>query len=141
MANTITSSYQVYSPKETVLYLTLSSDGTEETATVIYDSSAVATEIAKVYPGFTDPLTSRIYEIYASCNAAATARVTLLWDASTDVLAFNIPAATNASKGNFKRHGGLKNTAGTGITGDILLTTTGLESGDSIILVLTIGAH
>lgn len=147
MANTIKNTTINYSTKEAVIYFTLASDGSEETATVLYDSSAVATLIQNIDPKFSDPLTSRILEVYASASAAGAvvsgggARVKLLWDASTDVLALDIPTATNASKGNFRRFGGLLNQGGTGITGDILLTTTGLESGDALTIVLTVGAY
>ena len=130
MANTVTSSVISTSLKEAIVYTTISSDGTEETDLVIYDSSAVATTV-----GTTDPLDSAIISVYASVSAAATARAWLEWDATTDVLAFDIPAA-NPVKANFRAIGGLPNQAGSGITGDITLTTTGLESGDKITLVL-----
>ncbi len=140
MANTISSAIISYNGREATYYLTLASDGSEETALVVYDSSVVATQIAAINPAFTDPLTSRILEIYASSNAATTARIKLLFDATTDVQAFDIPAGHTA-KGNFRKMGGLLNKGGSGITGDILLTTTGLESGDNITLVLTVGAY
>lgn len=133
MANTITSKLLIVGKRTAVLYVALSSDGTQETGTVIYDSSVVATAF-----GDTDPLTSTIEKVYASCNAASTARATLLWDANTDVVAFNIPTGTNPTKACFDDIGGLPNQGGTGKTGDILLTSTGLASGDSLIMVLRI---
>lgn len=144
MANTISTATISYSGRESTTYLTLQSDGTNETATIIYDSSAVcAATLATLDPvkGFADPLTSRILEIYASSNAASTARVRLLFDASTDVVAMEIPVSTNPTKANFRRIGGLLNKGGSGITGDILLTTTGLASGDTITIVITVGAY
>lgn len=141
MANTNKLVNIVYTAKEAVVYLTIASDGTEETDLLIYDSSAVAAEIAKINPGFPDPLTCRILEVYGSVAAASTARVKLEWDASTDVLAMDIPAGQSPTKANFRKHGGLTNQGGTGINGDILLTTTGLESGDTITIVLTVGAY
>lgn len=72
MANTITSSVLVSNSREVTLYVTIQSDGTEETATVVYDSSAVVAELAKQNGGiYPDPLTSRIMEIYGSASAAA----------------------------------------------------------------------
>lgn len=145
MANTITPaspSADVFSTREATLYWVLSSDGSEETATIVYDSSVVA-----ALAGITDPLTSRILEVYGSASAAGAvataggARVKLLWDATTDVVALDIPTGTNATKGNFRRFGGLLNRGGTGKTGDILITTTGLEAGDVITLVLTVGMY
>jgi hypothetical protein len=133
MANTITSKTVIASPSKAVLYITLASDGTEETGTVIYDSSAIATAA-----GDTDTLDSTIVSISAIVSAASTARATLLWDATTDVLAYAIPGATGHISQDYSYMGGLANQGGTGKTGDILLTTTGLEAGDSIILVLVI---
>lgn len=131
MSNTVTSKVISTSLKEAIVYVTIDSDGSEETDLVIYDSSAVATTV-----GTTDPLKSTIISVYGSVSAAATARVWLEWDATTDVLAFDIPAQNSPVKANFRCIGGLPNQAGTGITGDITLTTTGLESGDKITLVL-----
>jgi len=133
MANTITSKVLIDGKRNAVLYITLASDGTNETGTVIYDSSAVAATY-----GDSDPLTCTIEKVYASCNAASTARINLLWDATTDVLALNVPTSTNPTKADFRDIGGLPNQGGTGKTGDILLTTTGLAAGDSLILVLNI---
>lgn len=143
MANTISTATINYSGRESTTYLTLQSDGTQETATIIYDSSVIAALLASLdgVKGFADPLNSRILEIYASSNAASTARVRLLFDASTDVVAMDIPCATNATKANFRKMGGLLNKGGSGITGDILLTTTGLASGDTVTIVITVGAY
>ncbi len=131
MANTITTSTQV-NGRVNVIYLTLQSDGTNETGTVIYDSSVIATAA-----GITDTLTCRIEKISFTTNAAATARIRLLFDATTDVVALCLPSAY-AEDLDFLPYGGLNNTAGTGKTGDILLTTTGLASGDTITIVLQV---
>lgn len=144
MANTLVPASPTaiaYTGKESVVYLTIASDGTEETATIVYDSSVVAALHAAIIPGFTDPLTCRILEVYASVSAASTARVHLLFDATTDTLAMDIPAGQSPTKANFRRFGGLVNSGGSGKTGDILITTTGLEAGDKITLVLTVGAY
>lgn len=136
MANTITNTTLYYSPTRVVKYVTLKSDGTNETNTVIYDSSVIATSV-----GDTDPLTCNIESIYASASAANTARVFLLWDATTPVVAIDIPTATNPTKADFRRKipiGGLVNQGGAGKTGDILLTTTGLAAGDIITIVMEI---
>jgi hypothetical protein len=59
--------------------------------------------------------------------------VRLLFDADTDVLAVEL-------SGNGKKvfSGGLSNNGGAGVTGDILLTTTGIPSGGSYDLTLTL---
>lgn len=134
MANTITNTTLLAGTKEAIVYVTLQSDGTQETGTVLYDSSAIA-----AIAGDSDTLTCKILEVYGSSNAASTARVRLLFDATTDVVAMDIPCATNPTKANFRRIGGLPNVSGTGKTGDILITTSGLGSGDTITLVLTVG--
>ncbi len=133
MANTITNKVVIADSKKAVIYVTIASDGTNETATVLYDSSAVATIV-----GDSDPLDSTLVSIYASASAASTARVKLLWNATTDVLAIDVPCATNPTKHNFHHMGGLPNQGGSGKTGDILLTTTGLASGDALTFVLTV---
>jgi hypothetical protein len=126
MANTITNIKQINGSKNHVAYITLASDGTNETNTVIYDSST--------YSG-TDSLKNRIKKIHYSFDGAATARAKLLWDATTKVLAFTIPPQMS-DRFDFSSIGGLSNPAGAGITGDIVLTTTGLAAGDSLIIVL-----
>lgn len=133
MANTIKDVLLSASPKQAVKYITISSDGSEETDLVVYDSSAVAATL-----GLSDPLDCSIEKIYAVVSAASTARVFLEWDATTDVLAFNIPANVEVNQ-DFRCFGisSLPNQgASANRTGDITLTTTGLESGDSITLIL-----
>lgn len=135
MANTITNTNLLLSKKRVVKYITIQSDGTEETDLVLYDSSAIATSV-----GDTDPLTSTIESVYFSASAAATARARLEWDATTDVLALDLPVLAPTFI-DFRRTlpiGGLPNQGGSGKTGDILLTTTGLESGDSITIIMEI---
>lgn len=134
MANTITTKILSLSARECVQYTTIQSDGSNETATVLYDSSVQATSY-----GDTDALTSGILEVYASSNVAVTGRIRLLWDASSPLVAMDIPTGSTGDVDVcFRRFGGLINTGGSGKTGDILLTTTGLASGDTITLVLTI---
>lgn len=53
----------------------------------------------------------------------------LIWDATTPKHCFEIPDY-DVDK-DFTKFGGIPNNAGTGITGDVLLTTVGLGSGDT----------
>ncbi len=132
--NTVTNTRTVIGRKKIVQYITIASDGTEETGTVVYDSSSVASAL-----GVADPLKCSIREVkYVASGSSTIAH--LLFDASTDVIAMSLPYSGGGATldMNFKEVGGLKNTAGTGITGDILLTTTGLNSGDTLTLILTI---
>ncbi len=134
MANTITDTTIENGSKNVIKYIAINSDGTEETGTVIYDSSVLATA-----RGVADPLMCKIRKIkYAtSIGNALDANIKLLFDATTDVLATSIPL-NHEGEMDFTNIGNLKNTAGTGITGDILITTTGLVSGDSITLELLV---
>lgn len=133
MANILHTTVITEGTREAVLYFTLTSDGTQETNTVIYDSSVIATAI-----GITDPLNCNIQEIMMSAGAASTARIVLMFAASTPVLAVTLPIANGHLEECYEKLGGLKNYAGAGKTGDITLTTTGLASGDAIHLVLRV---
>ena len=135
MANTITSTILNKSAgsREIVYQWVLSSDGSNETATVIHDSSVVATAI-----GIADPLTCHILQVKSSMAVASTARVKLLFDATSALLAIPIPNNNSEIDQDFRDFGGLKDIGGAGITGDITITTTGLASGDQILLVLVV---
>ncbi len=130
MANTVTNTRILTGSGEVIQYVCIDSDGTEETDLVVYDSSAVATLLGKA-----DPLRSTVLGIDYSTNSALGV-MHLEWDATTDVLAWALPQ--NSDKFCFRDHGGLKNTAGTGITGDITLTTTGLAAGDKVTFILSV---
>jgi len=132
MANVTTNTRLIAGTRRVVQYVAVDSDGTEETDLVLYDSSAVATAL-----GIVDPLTCTLVSIKAVVNATSAARVELQFDATTDILAMALPAESDIDF-NFKDIGGLKNPAGTGITGDITLTTTGLGAGDNIIIILEV---
>ena len=131
MANTNTNTRLILGNSKVVQYLTIASDGTQETDLVVYSSSAVASALGK-----TDLKNSKIRSLqYISSGAAVVTK--LEWDATTDVLACAL--SRYDTKMNFDHIGGLKNTGGAGKTGDILLTTTGLAAGDSLTLVLVVG--
>lgn len=131
MANVVTNTRIVCTSQQVIQYITIASDGTEETDLVIYDSSVVATALGK-----TDPLMCSIMGVQYVCSSA-TGFFNLEFDASTDVSAFSL-AANNSQIFDFEPIGGLRNTAGSGITGDIMLTTTGLAPGDSFVIILTV---
>jgi len=115
-----------------VNYITIVSDGTEETDLVVYDSSAL---------NATDPSDCAILGLEGFISildqTAVDIRVNLEFDADTDVLAISLPTRV-PFKFDFNSIGGLTNYAGTGKTGDITITTTGLEAGDTITLILTV---
>lgn len=130
MANAITNTNLMKGGSEHVNYLTLVSDGTEETDYVLYDSSALNT---------VDGLDCNIMKIEGCIttldHTAVDVSVVLEFDATTDVLALSLPLNQPFCY-NFRCFGGLKNYAGTGKTGDITMTTTGLETGDAMWLVI-----
>jgi hypothetical protein len=132
VANTITLKNQLVSPHKAIVYLTLASDGSQETDTTVYDSSVVATAL-----GIPDPKISKIMSIRWSSNSAL-GICKLNWDASTKVLAWALPFAGRQGNAKFYHFGGLLNTGGAGITGDINITTTGLASGDALSLILEV---
>ena len=59
----------------------------------------------------------------------------LFWDATTDVVFFG-SAQNNQFTFDFSNFGGLRNNAGTGKTGNILLSTADASAGDTYTLVL-----
>ena len=63
---------------------------------------------------------------------------TLLWDATADVTLMDL-----AGYGHFcfEDFAGIPNNAGAGVTGDILLTTTGATAGDSYSIALWLTKH
>ncbi len=132
MANAVTQATIINNVNRIVKYITINSDGSEETALVIYDSSVL---------NAIDPLTCTIRKISYATSMGNTlgvnGNVKLLFDADTDILAWAIPV-NGAGEIDFTSVGGLKNLAGTGRTGDITITTTGLIAGDAISLVLEV---
>lgn len=133
MANTKTNTQTFCGKTQVVQYLTLAYvDTATEADYLIYDSSAVATTL-----GLTDTLNCNINSIYATVSAASTARVWLEFDATTDVVAMDLPVGM-LTKNDFRPIGGLRNTSGTGKTGDIFLNATGLSTGDIITVVLNV---
>lgn len=132
MPNTVTNTRILANTQRVIQYVCIDSDGAEETDLVVYDSSAVATAI-----GIQDPLTCSIVKVRYVSNSAAGV-VHLEFDATTDVLALALPFNGSPMEMDFRDIGGLKNTSGVGITGDVTLTTTGLAAGDKITLILEV---
>jgi hypothetical protein len=133
MANTKTSTQVLASAKHTIQYFTLVCVGNaQETNTIIYNASATLFTLGVPFNA-----TSRINSIKWSSNSSA-GLVTLNWDATTPVVAWSLPLGGRSSHQCFREFGGLPNQGGTGITGNITLTTTGLATGDTLSLVLDV---
>lgn len=114
-----------------VIHLTNVSDGSGETAAVKVDASALVGGGA----------TTR-YSLERIKWATVGMGFNLLWDATTDVLFWTCGNATSEGDIDYTKGGtgpagpGITNNAGTGVTGDVLLTTAGQTSGDSYVVTL-----
>lgn len=95
--------------------------GGEYTNGVLIDISALAASAT----------TLSINRLTASLTGFACA---LHWDATTNVDIIQLPEGEDIY--DFTLHGGLTNNAGAGITGDILISTTGLAAGDEGTIIL-----
>lgn len=127
MPNTLTKRTLVDGPRNLVVSLVLQSDGSEETDYVLVDASTYS-------PAFTDCAVMKVdYSIVATVTAAHPV-VTLEWEATTDVPFVTL--GPNDECYDWCDVGGISNNAGSGKNGDILLTTTGLATGDAISLTI-----
>lgn len=106
--------------KNVVMKFTNTSDGTGESAVKKVDVSELSGAPTRV----------KINRIHYSSAGMVTR---LLWDADTDVTIIDLQG-----DGCFDAtgYGGIRNNAGDGVTGDIMLTTVGHTSGDSYSLVI-----
>jgi len=128
MADAVTSQTLQDGDKSVVMKFTNISDGTGEAAVKKVDVSALQTQ-----SGSGASCTSvTIDRVWYECSGMA---VDLLWDASTDVLAWTL---SGYGYFDFRQAGPLVNNASSP-TGDIMFTTTGAGSGDrySIMLSMT----
>ena len=128
MADAVTATTVEDGPKKAIIYCTNTSDGSGEAAVVKVDVSALsALQDGTACTGV------RIQKITFS-NVGMS--VKLLWDASTDVIAVELPADYSDTL-DYSDISGLPNVAASGgNTGDIQLTTLGHSSGDTYSIVL-----
>lgn len=129
MADAVTSNTLMDSDRVAIIQLTNTSDGTGESAVKKVDVSALSANSAG--QACTGVRLARI--VYSTFGMS----VKLLWDASTDTICWDLNADYTTDE-DFTNFGGIRNTAGSGKTGDIMLTTTGHTSGDSYVIVLTL---
>ncbi len=128
MADAVTATTVEDGPREAIFYLTNTSDGTGESAVTKVDVS----ELSALQDG-------------TACTGVRIKRITftnvgmgvkLLWDATTDVIAAQLPADYSDTL-DYSDMSGLPNVAASGgNTGDIQLTTVGHSSGDTYSVVL-----
>lgn len=117
------------SDRVAIIQLTNTSDGTGESAVKKVDVSALSANSAG--QACTGVRLAKI--VYSTFGMS----VKLLWDASTDTICWDLNENYTDSE-DFTEFGGIRNTAGSGKTGDIMLTTTGHTNGDSYVIVLTL---
>lgn len=120
MADAVSSQTLIDNERNVVMKFTNTSDGTGESAVTKVDVSALNGA----------PSTVRINKIHYSVAGMV---VRLLWDATADVTIVDLQGDGILDCTGF---GGLRNNAGSGVTGDIQLTTIGHSSGDSYSLIL-----
>lgn len=138
MADAVTSQTLFDDGGHIVVHLTNVSDGTGESAVTKVDIST--------FVGGATTTRCALEAIAWSCTGMG---FNLLWDATTDVLFFTTGnntsqgfidyingTAGNRGPGSGSGKTGITNNAGTGINGDILLTTVGHTAGDSYVITL-----
>ena len=128
MADAVTATTVEDGPKRAVFYLTNTSDGTGESAVTKIDIS----ELSSLQDG-TACTGVRIQKITFTNVGMG---VKLLWDATTYVIAAQLPADYSDTL-DYSDMSGLPNVAASGgNTGDIQLTTIGHSSGDTYSVVI-----
>jgi hypothetical protein len=129
MADAVTSTTLMDSDRVAIIQLTNTSDGTGEAAVKKIDVSALSdSSTGQACTGV------RLAKIVYSTFGMS---VKLLWDATTDTICWDLNADYTTDE-DFTEFGGIRNTSGSGKTGDIMLTTTGHSDGDSYVIVLTV---
>ena len=132
MADAVTSQTLVDTDKRAVIKLTNLSDGSGESSVKKVDVSALNS-----HPDGTACSRVTIDQIWYDVGGM---RVSLEWNASTNVVAMVLGGS--AAAGNvhghmdFRSFGGIKNNAGSGVNGDIDLTTNGHTNLDHYTIVL-----
>jgi hypothetical protein len=130
MANIVTVTKLLNTTKRDIIHVYVTGDGSgEETNTVLYDYSADAYQ-----PTAKNNLW--LEKVWASVDGAVS--VDLNWDATTPVKVQCLPQYTPAREIDYSCFGGIKNFAGSGITGDLTFSTVGLGASEHASIVLDI---
>ena len=130
MADAVTSQTLFDDGGHVIMHFTNVSDGTGESAVTKVDASALVGGAS----------TTR-YALERIQWATVGMGFNFYWDADTDVLFFTCGNTTSYGELDFTKAGtgpaaSLTNNAGTGVTGDIKLTTVGHTAGDSYVVTL-----
>lgn len=109
-----------------IIIYNIVSDGSQETATTIYQNSSYVNDVTK----------GKLMRLSVSGYSTA-GNIKLFWKATTNQPIISFSPLYN-HKFKFEEFGGIPNTHGTGATGDLIITTLGLAAADTITLVLEI---
>jgi|TARA_R100001530_G_scaffold112876_1_gene79884 hypothetical protein len=133
MADAVSSTTIIDGTHRAVIQLTNLSDGTGESAVTKVDVSGLnAKADGTACSGVT------LEKVHHSVTGFT--QVQLFWDASTDTIALALAESSNGHM-DFSEFGGIKNTSGSGKTGDINLTTIGAANLDTYVIVLDLLKH
>lgn len=130
MADTVTSQTIEDGPRTAIFAFTNVSDGTGESAVTKIDVSSLSKNPAN------DAACTSV-QIECIWYSTIGMGVEILFDATTDVLAWELPADYSDSL-DFSEFIGIPNNAGAGKTGDINFTTVGHSTGDSYSIVMKV---
>ena len=130
MADAVATQTIIDGAKYATFKFTNVSDGTGEAAVKKIDVSTLSK----------DPVTGKTctkVNIYSIWYSTVGMSVKVLFDATTDVLAWHI-LADYSDDLCFSDFSGIPNNAGSGVTGDIMFTTVGHTSGDTYSIVMKV---
>ena len=127
MADAVATTTIIDGPRKAVIYCTDTSDGDGEAAVTKVDVSALSQS-----PDLDTCTGVRLEKVVFSNVGMG---VKILWDATADVIALELPADYSDTL-DFSDISGLPNYAGSGKTGDIQFTTVGATSGDTYSVTL-----
>ena len=128
MADAVKTTTVIDGPKSAIIYCSNTSDGTGEAAVTKVDVSALASR-----RDGTACTGVRLKKVVFSNVGMG---VKILWDATTDVIAVELPADYSDTLDYSDINGLPNNAASGGKTGDIQFTTIGHTSGDTYSVVL-----
>ena len=127
MADAVTSQTILDGERLFIAKFTNISDGTGETGVVKIDVSTLAPNaFNRACNGV------KLNKIFGTTHGM---EVRILWDATTDQFAWQIPQNSNYLM-DLSSFGGIPNNAGAGKTGDVLFTTSDQSAGDMYTIVL-----
>jgi len=127
MADAVATTTIIDGPRKAVIYCTDTSDGDGEAAVTKVDVSSLSQS-----PDL-DACTGVRLEKVVFSNVGM--GVKILWDATADVIALELPADYSDTL-DFSDISGLPNYSGSGKTGDVQFTTVGATSGDTYSVTL-----